>query len=243
MTRASTQALLGTTSLLSVAGPPAMAQHSGQEGNHEGAPRVGQADSAIKLAKCPVMGESINLAVAVETAHGPVYFCCQDCVSKYEGKPAKYAAMVNDQRTALADLPRIQVLCPVSRDPVDQEVFVESTGEKVYFCCKGCINKYQANPAKYASALANSYTYQTKCPVMGEDIDPQAFSTAGKGKRFYFCCKGCDKKFFRDPERYLPNLVAQGFSINTRDMIQQSSKKTGHADDTGTHDGHDHDHP
>jgi YHS domain-containing protein len=48
-------------------------------------------------------------------------------------------------------------------------------------------------------------TQQTTCPVMGNPIDPAVF-VEYKGKKVYFCCRGCDKKFQEDPEKYLAQL-------------------------------------
>jgi len=226
------QAVIGCVVVLGLAVMPVSAQHEGHGGHGKMA-----MSPATALPKCPVTGEPINLAVSVPTDEGPVFFCCKDCVSKYQADPAKYATRVAVQRKALANRPEVQVTCPVSKEPVDQDVFIESHGKKVYFCCKGCINKYQADPAKYASALSNSYTYQTKCPVMGEDINPKAVTTTAQGMNIYFCCKGCDKKFFKDPQKYAPNLVAQGFTVNPKEMVHDTAEQAGH-----DHDSHDHDH-
>lgn len=236
------QVLLGSASAFGLALMPAMAQHGGHgqgQGDHQ---RNQEATSPTPLPKCPVMDEPINLAVSVATDNGPVFFCCKDCVSKFQADPAKYGTKVAAQRKALADRAKAQVICPVSKEPVDSEVFVESGGQKIFFCCKGCVNKYQREPAKYASALANSYTYQTKCPVMNEDIDPKTFTTTGNGTNVYFCCKGCDKKFFADPAKYAPNLVAQGFTINPKEMTHGPAGAEKHQEH-GAHDhgGHDHD--
>ncbi len=46
---------------------------------------------------------------------------------------------------------------------------------------------------------------QTICPVMGNPIDPTIF-VEYKGKKVYFCCRGCDKKFMENPEQYLAKL-------------------------------------
>ena len=46
---------------------------------------------------------------------------------------------------------------------------------------------------------------QTKCPVMGGDIDKRYF-TDYKGKRIYFCCAGCPDEFRKDPEKYMKKL-------------------------------------
>lgn len=49
---------------------------------------------------------------------------------------------------------------------------------------------------------------QVKCPVLpDEDIDPEIF-TDYEGKRVYFCCERCKKKFGRDPDQYAARLVA-----------------------------------
>jgi len=230
------QAVMGCVVALGLGAMPALAQHEGHDGHGK------MAMSPAALPMCPVMGEPINLAVSFATDEGPVFFCCKDCVSKYQANPAKYATKVAAQRKAMAPRPKVQVTCPVSKEPVDQEVFVESNGKKVYFCCKGCVNKYQGDPNKYASALANSYTYQTKCPVMGEEIDPKSFTTAANGMNIYFCCKGCDKKFFKDPQKYAPNLVSQGFTVDAKEMMHAEDEHAGGDHDAHDHGGHDHDH-
>ncbi len=46
---------------------------------------------------------------------------------------------------------------------------------------------------------------QTTCPVMGGPINKAIF-TEYKGKKVYFCCKGCDQKFQENPEQYVAKL-------------------------------------
>ncbi len=50
---------------------------------------------------------------------------------------------------------------------------------------------------------------QTKCPVLAGNIDKQVY-TDYKGKRIYFCCKGCDEEFKKDPEKYLKKMQDEG---------------------------------
>ncbi len=233
MNRLAARGFAGLALALGLLSMPARAQQEGD--SHGDRPHAETSANSTTLPKCPVTGEPINLAVSEATDDGPVFFCCKNCISRYRADPAKYATKIAAQRKALAHRPRIQVTCPVSKEPVDTNVFVESAGEKIFFCCKDCVTKYQSDPAKYASALANSYTYQTKCPVMNEDIDPKSFATAGNGMKLYFCCKGCDKKFFKDPQKYTANLEAQGFTVNAREMAQVDN---GHRDHE--HHGHDH---
>jgi len=46
-----------------------------------------------------------------------------------------------------------QKTCPIMGQPINKAVFVEHEGKKVYFCCKGCEDKFKANPELYVKDL------------------------------------------------------------------------------------------
>ncbi len=46
-----------------------------------------------------------------------------------------------------------QTVCPVMGLPINKKLSVEYRGKKVYFCCPGCVKKFQENPEKFASKL------------------------------------------------------------------------------------------
>lgn len=46
---------------------------------------------------------------------------------------------------------------------------------------------------------------QTKCPVMGGDIDPNIY-TEYRGRRVYFCCRQCVGEFAKNPGRFASKL-------------------------------------
>jgi YHS domain-containing protein len=50
---------------------------------------------------------------------------------------------------------------------------------------------------------------QTVCPVLGGNVDKNVYADY-KGKRIYFCCKGCDAEFKKDPEKYMKKLQDEG---------------------------------
>ena len=50
---------------------------------------------------------------------------------------------------------------------------------------------------------------QTKCPVLSGNIDKSTYVDY-KGQRVYFCCKGCDEEFKKNPEKYLEKMKSQG---------------------------------
>ena len=82
-------------------------------------------------------------------------------------------------------------------------------GQRIYFCCPSCKENFLKDPEKYFKKIQDEgvllESVQKKCPVMGGDIDKEVF-TDYKGRRVYFCCAGCEKKFAEDPEKYLEKI-------------------------------------
>jgi YHS domain-containing protein len=185
------------------------------------------------LPLCPVMGGPVDFSVRTMTDDGPVYFCCPDCIPDFEKTPAKYADMVAAQRQVLKKMERVQVACPVTGNPIDGKTFIMSEGQGVNFCCKNCPAKYEQDPAKYKAKLEASYTYQTRCPVSGEKIDPAAYVDLTTGQRIYLCCKGCGEQLTKDPAKYTASLAEQGIKLDLKKLKAQPDKK----DEPG---GHDH---
>jgi YHS domain-containing protein len=50
---------------------------------------------------------------------------------------------------------------------------------------------------------------QTVCPVLGGNVDKNIYADY-KGQRVYFCCKGCDEEFKKNPAKYLEKLKSEG---------------------------------
>lgn len=46
-----------------------------------------------------------------------------------------------------------QTMCPIMDMAIDKKVFVEYKGKKVYFCCPGCEDKFNAEPEKFLAKL------------------------------------------------------------------------------------------
>lgn len=190
---------------------------------------------AIELPRCPVMGEAVDFNVKALTDDGPVYFCCEMCVPKFRKEPAKYADKLALQRTALAKLDHVQVSCPVDGKGVDGKLTAEVGGQTVAFCSKECQTKYTEHPGAFKAKLANSYTYQARCPVSGERIQPNMFNDLSTGQRIYFCCPNCSDKLLKDPAKYAPKLAEQGVTIDPKEVAAADAKPK-----KGEHDGHNH---
>lgn len=200
--------LFGGVALSAIAAPPEKKAEAKKD----------EAKKAEAKPLCPIMDEAVDFTVKTMTKDGPVYFCCAGCIKKFEKDAPKYAKKTAAQRAALAKLPRVQVTCPISGDPIDKDAKLEMDGETVYFCCNDCVKGYKAKAAKYKGKLAASYTYQAICPVMGKEIDPNQFVKTKSGEKVYFCCKRCVAKFEKHPGRYLPELKEQGYHYSAKDF-------------------------
>lgn len=223
----------------------AMSQEHGGHGSADGKQTAEQkpADSHRKLPLCPVMGETVDFTVKTMTDDGPVYFCCDPCIKKFEKEPAKYTEKLTAQREALRKMERIQVTCPVSGNPIDGKTTILARDKKVVdFCCKRCVSKFEnvdnteADNKRLNAKLEACYTYQTRCPVSGDKINPTAFTDLPTGQRIYLCCSGCSEKLLKDPAKYAPKLAEQGINVDLKKLQGEKPKKD-------EHDGHKQDHP
>ena len=76
-------------------------------------------------------------------------------------------------------------------------------------CCCGPAQTSDTNVIKPAAKnLLDPAPGATTCPVMpGTPVDKAAAEAAGlfrdyRGRRYWFCCKGCGPRFDRDPDKY-----------------------------------------
>ncbi|MFC1552406.1 YHS domain-containing protein [Candidatus Latescibacterota bacterium] len=58
-----------------------------------------------------------------------------------------------------------QTACPVMGGKVNKDVFADHDGKRVYFCCNPCLEKFNADPAKYVAALEESGVILEKTTV------------------------------------------------------------------------------
>lgn len=72
--------------------------------------------------------------------------------------------MVMDQQTAQTENTMAQMqtavlagtqqtMCPVMEGPIDENIFIEYEGQKVYFCCSDCEAMFLENPEEYIAKL------------------------------------------------------------------------------------------
>ena len=193
----------------------------------------------------------------------PIYLCCKGCIKKIQAEPAKYLAMIYGNGTQSSGQPAAtttakitvststqadaaaiaaQKTCPVMDEPLGGmgiPIKVMVGDKPIYLCCKGCIKKIQAEPAKYLAMVYGSgnqasvpagteqvregifkvvaddapfIAAQKKCPVMDEPLDAMGgpYKVNADGKAIYICCPGCAKKIAAEPQKWLAVLKSQG---------------------------------
>ncbi len=79
--------------------------------------------------------------------------------------------------------------------------------------CKSTCDSKMTDKKDTAKDKAMVKAWNKVCPVMGEEVDADAPTTVYKGKVIGFCCAGCEKKFAKDPERYMKKLSEDGSKL------------------------------
>ena len=111
-----------------------------------------------------------------------------------------------------------QETCPVMGGVVNEKLYEDYQGKRVYFCCEGCREPFKKDPEKYIKVLEEKGEHieqvsemipQKTCPVMGAPINKEVYSDHD-GRRVYFCCAGCIETFRVNPAKYLEKLKEKG---------------------------------
>ena len=49
--------------------------------------------------------------------------------------------------------PSLQKTCPVMGEPINNELYVDHAGKRIYVCCKACLSKVKADPKQYLKKI------------------------------------------------------------------------------------------
>jgi YHS domain-containing protein/uncharacterized membrane protein YraQ (UPF0718 family) len=117
-------------------------------------------------------------------------------------------------------------VCGMSVDPAGSTEQVEYNDATYYFCSAGCRSKFEKDPARYttqvaqlepAGHLGHSHVMAATPggqmerhtpaidPVCGMSVDTDhaEYRSFQKGETYYFCSAGCKETFDRDPGKYI----------------------------------------
>ena len=57
-----------------------------------------------------------------------------------------------------------QTTCPVLGGKINQKVFVDYQGNRIYFCCAACIDEFNKDPEKYLKKMEAQGVSPAKTP-------------------------------------------------------------------------------
>lgn len=57
-----------------------------------------------------------------------------------------------------------QTVCPVQGGPINKGLHADCQGERVYFCCPGCIGSFEKNPEKFLKKMEEQGVAPEKSP-------------------------------------------------------------------------------
>ena len=155
---------------------------------------------------CPVSGKplgSMGDPVAVDVSGQKLYVCCAGCVNAVKSNPAKYAAgrpQITVTTATQADAAGIaaQKVCPVMDEPLGgmgTPIKVMVGDKPIYLCCKGCITKIQAEPAKYLAMVygadQSSTAIASAVPAGTEQVREGIFKVVAADAPFIAAQKKC----------------------------------------------------
>lgn len=60
-----------------------------------------------------------------------------------------FSPMVYGTEATKSKVDAVQKKCPIMGGEISKKVFTDFDGKRVYFCCPGCIGKFEAEPKKY----------------------------------------------------------------------------------------------
>ncbi|MBN2415348.1 hypothetical protein JXO52_05880 [bacterium] len=98
---------------------------------------------------CPVMGGAINKEIYTDYNGMRIYFCCAGCIETFRNDAEPYLTKMKEAGVIPEKAPVTQKNCPVTGNPVDEKVFADYNGTRIYFCCQGCVETYLKDPEIY----------------------------------------------------------------------------------------------
>jgi hypothetical protein len=94
----------------------------------------------LKGVKCVVASaRPAQMSKSADYKDGKVYFCCGNCLGKFNKDAKPFASKANMQLVSTKQYE--QKACPFSGGDLNPETAIKVAGTKVAFCCNGCKGK------------------------------------------------------------------------------------------------------
>ncbi len=153
-------------------------------------------------AYCPVTSKKLtDFSISTKYRNKLVYFADKEALEKFTQEADPYLDAVKAQWKALRPR-RVQVLCPVTGKPCDEQFSAPLGHGSVHFASAEALETWKKESKSYEAKLDACYTFQTNCLVCGHEVSPD-LSVDIKGRKIYTACGGCVETIKGNPEKYL----------------------------------------
>jgi YHS domain-containing protein len=58
-----------------------------------------------------------------------------------------------------------QTACPVMAGNINKDLYIDYQGQRVYFCCSGCVDLFKKDPEKYLQKMKEAGVEPEKSPA------------------------------------------------------------------------------
>jgi YHS domain-containing protein len=133
------------------------------------------------------------------------------------------------------------VLCPIMGvEPVASAGSYDYLGMRIAFCCVGCRNAFEADPAEVVKTGREkeiAFAQSAFDPVDGRRQDPKKSKVEPadhRGVRYLFGSESNRKNFLAEPEKYAKSPAKEAsFCIGSKKDMKSYAKAIGYADFEG----------
>jgi len=101
---------------------------------------------------CPICSMEIDKRLFVDHEGKRIYFGCDSCPDLFRKSPKKYLRQLNAAGIVLADTPAnstargVQLFCVCGNDHLDESLFTDVSGKRVFFCKRKCSEHFNKSP-------------------------------------------------------------------------------------------------
>lgn len=170
------------------------------------------------LGTCPISGKALGPKAVKKAYEGrDVRFCCGGCPAAFEKDLEASLAKLDAKMIEDQDAHYPLDICVVNKDHKlgDDAISKVYNNRLVKFCCKGCVEKFEADKAAFVKEIDEAViAKQEKAyPLKGCIVSDEPLGSMGDpinyvvGNRLVkFCCKSCKGAFDNDPTKFLAKL-------------------------------------
>ena len=111
--------------------------------------------------------KALIVAAAACLVFGAALYGCNKSEDRAEAT-APADVQQAEQTVKAAEATVAQANCPVMGGPINKSIHVDYKGQRVYFCCGGCISTFNSDPEKYIKKLTEQGVALEKVPEAGK---------------------------------------------------------------------------